>query len=105
MLQEAANEEDKSGVPLDAILLVGDMCRHGLAADVGTPEDETNWGLMKYTMAEVMTYVKEAFPSTPLIPVIGNNDVEYHDQAPTAEDKEMYYSDLWEIWFTNITAN
>ena len=31
VLQEAANEEEKSGEPIDAILLIGDLCKHGLA--------------------------------------------------------------------------
>lgn len=105
MLQEAAAEEKKSGDAITAIFLVGDLCKHGLAVDLGTPEDETNWGLMKYTMQEVITAIKETFPDTPILPVVGNNDVEYHDQAPSADIKASYYADLWEIWFKNVTAN
>ena len=56
------------------------MCRHGLAADVGATEN--NWELMKYTMREAIKAMVAAFPDVPIIPVIGNNDVIYHDQAP-----------------------
>lgn len=31
VLQEAAKEEAASGTPIDAILLIGDLCKHGLA--------------------------------------------------------------------------
>ena len=60
---------------------------------------------MKQTMIEVMTAIKTAFPDVPILPVIGNNDVAYHDQAPDPEIKEGYYDDMWEILFKNVTAN
>lgn len=56
---------------------------------------------MRQVFQEIMT----AFPDIPIIPVVGNNDVVYHDQAPTAENKEAYYTALWEIWFENVPAN
>lgn len=77
VLQEAADEESKSGDPIDAILLLGDLCRHGLA--VPTNATETNWPLMKYTMQEAMKAIVKAFPDVPILPVLGNNDVVYHD--------------------------
>jgi hypothetical protein len=53
----------------------------------------------------VYAQIVEVFPDTPVITAIGNNDVEYHDQAPTTEDKESYYSDLWELMYENVPAN
>ena len=46
-----------------------------------------------------------AFPDTPILPVIGNNDVVFHDQAPKTDFKEEYYTDLWKIMFTDVPAN
>ena len=71
----------------------------------GIPLDQTNWEIMKLTMIEVITSIKTAFPTVPILPVVGNNDVIYHDQAPNDDVKSMYYDDLWEIWFKNVTAN
>ena len=50
VLQEAAFKEKESGVKIEAILLVGDLVRHHLAAKEGSPTNQ--WGLMKYTMRE-----------------------------------------------------
>ena len=77
VLQEAAHEEARSGTHIDAILLIGDLCKHGLAVDIDA--DKTNWDLMKYTMREVLKAITKAFPGIPILPVIGNNDVIYHD--------------------------
>jgi len=105
VLSEAANEESKSGVPIEAILLIGDLCRHGMAADIGAPKSETEWPLMKYTMTEAFAAIQRAFPDVPILPVIGNNDVVYHDQAPETSFKEEYYSDLWALMFEDVPAN
>ena len=102
VLQEAAEAE--KGEKIDAILLIGDMCRHGLAADVGATEN--NWEMMKYTMREALKAIVAAFPDVPIVPVIGNNDVVYHDQAPLpGNDHTQYYSDTWSIFFKEVPAN
>ena len=77
VLWEASLEESKSDDAIDAILLVGDLCRHHLAVEVGAKEN--NWGLMKETMKEAIRALVDAFPNIPILPVIGNNDVPYHD--------------------------
>ena len=43
---------------------------------------------MKTTMIEVITAIKTNFPGIPILPVIGNNDVVYHDMAPNRKIKE-----------------
>ena len=77
VLWEASLEESKSDDDIDAILLIGDLCRHHLAAPVGAKEN--SWELMKYTMKEAIKPIVAAFPDIPILPVIGNNDVPYHD--------------------------
>ena len=103
VLQEAASEEKQSGISIDAILLIGDLCKHGLAVNAGSTT--TNWELMKYTMSVAIDAIEDAFPDIPILPVIGNNDVIYHDQAPSEAIKDMYYEELWELMFENVAAN
>lgn len=103
VLSEASKKENESGDKIEAILLVGDLCRHHLAANEGSPTNQ--WELMKYTMREAIKPIIAAFPDIPILPVVGNNDVPYHDQAPTEEQEDWYYGDLWEIWFEEVPAN
>ena len=56
-------------------------------------------------MREVFKPLVAAFPDIPILPVVGNNDVPYHDQAPTADQEDWYYGDLWDIWFKEVPAN
>ena len=77
--------------------------KHGVAVPIDSTT--TNEGLMLETMRQVFQEIMTAFPDIPIIPVVGNNDVVYHDQAPTVENHEAYYTALWEIWFENVPAN
>ena len=52
-----------------------------------------------------MDALVRAFPDIPIIPVVGNNDVPFHDQAPTDEQRSWYYTDLWQLWFEDVPAN
>lgn len=52
-----------------------------------------------------MAAIVSFFPDIPILPVIGNNDVVYHDQAPTADQKASFYSDLLSMWFEAVPAN
>ena len=79
-MSEAAKLENDSSGPIEAILLVGDLNKHGLATKNFTlPLEDTDWETMKTTMIEVITAIKTNFPTVPILPVIGNNDVVYHD--------------------------
>ena len=103
VLSEAAADEKKSGDSIEAILLLGDLCKHGLAVEIDA--EETNWELMKYTIQMAINSIVDAFPDVPILPVLGNNDVVYHDQAPAGTFKDEYYSELWEIMFEGVAAN
>lgn len=102
VLDKAAKEVKDSGVKLDAILLVGDLCMHGLSSSSDT---DPNWPLQIYTMGVVMDSIQNAFPGIIILPVIGNNDVQYHNQAPNSTDSVSYYADMWEIYVTNVAEN
>ena len=69
--------------------MIGDLCKHGLAVKIGSAQ--TNWDMMKYTMQVAIQAIEDAFPGIPILPVIGNNDVMYHDQAPSIGLKDEYY--------------
>lgn len=53
ILANAAMEEQKKGNTIDAILLIGDLVCHGLAADPAS-NTTTYWTLQKQTMTYVM---------------------------------------------------
>ena len=44
-------------------------------------------------------------PDTPVFLALGNNDSKYHDNAPFKEDKEEFYSFLYDLWFKDFPAN
>jgi len=69
---------------LDAVLLSGDFVVHGLSA---RESKESDWPAMKQTIQAVVTKVTQKFPTSYIIPCIGNNDVEQHYQAPQPENK------------------
>ena len=60
-----------------------------MAAEIDSPTN--NWDQMLITMHEAIQAIVTAFPDVPILPVIGNNDVIYHDQAPKATEKDTYY--------------
>lgn len=103
VLSEAADIESKTGEAPEAILLMGDMCKHGLAVQIDS--ETNNWDIMKKTMREAIRVIVENFPSVPILPVLGNNDVVYHDQAPGSNFKDEFYGQLWEIMFEEVAAN
>ena len=71
------------------------MCKHGMAVEEGVPLSETNWEAMQETVQFAVNAIVKAFPTVPILPVIGNNDVIYHDQAPDPTIKQQYYDTLW----------
>jgi hypothetical protein len=77
VLSEAADEEAKTGEPIEAILLMGDLCKHGMAVEINAKQN--NWDLMKFTIKTAISAIETYFPTVPILPVLGNNDVVFHD--------------------------
>ena len=48
-----------------------------MAVEAGSKDN--NWEQMKLTMTTAIGAIESAFPNTIILPVIGNNDVVYHD--------------------------
>ena len=83
--------------PIDAVLIGGDFVVHGLS---NSDPNFGNWPIMKDVLRAVINSVQTKFPGVPIISAIGNNDVLNHYQAPGNESqKELFYGDLFDIWF------
>lgn len=104
VLQNAKETAQSKGISYTAIILPGDQVKHGLAS-YNTTVPNPEWPLMLYTMQEVLALISSYFPTTPILPSVGNNDVYYHDLAPAAENATQYYGDLWNYWFEQVPAN
>lgn len=75
-------------------------------ASYDTSAPNPNWSTMLLTFEKVMSVISSKFPTTPILPAIGNNDCYYHDLAPEpGQNSTMYYGELYEIFFANISAN
>lgn len=63
---------------INAILMNGDLVKHGGAIYDKNPTDEKlkdAWQKIKVTIRQVMKISRERFPNIPILPSIGNNDV------------------------------
>jgi hypothetical protein len=49
--------------------------------------------------------IAKAFPTTPLLFSIGNNDLMVHNQAPSQSSQAAYYQELKQIFFDEVQAN
>ena len=66
------------------------------------------WTNLKEIITADMTNLRNKFPNKILLPTIGNNDVIVHNSVPcTDEMAELYYSELFNIWFNkdNLPPN
>jgi hypothetical protein len=41
----------------------------------------------------------------PIIPTMGNNDMLNHYKSPSEDQKELFYGDLYDIWFANTSES
>jgi hypothetical protein len=56
-------------------------------------------------MGNVTERLAEAFPNKIVLNSIGNNDVWQHNNAPRTDEKEAYYTDMWNVWFEGNAKN
>ena len=91
----------------DYIIVNGDLIAHGIAQDAPSKGiyQKDLYQLLKDTHTKVQQLFKQYFPDTPVFLTLGNNDSKYHDNAPFKEDKEEFYSFLFDLWFNNFPAN
>jgi Icc-related predicted phosphoesterase len=103
VLGDAKYYYDVAGDKIDAVMIAGDFVVHGLS---NSDPNFGNWPEMKRVIKAIIDSVIAKFPGVPIIPSIGNNDVLNHYQAPKNQSqKELFYGDLFNIWFSNVPAN
>ena len=104
LVEEVTDHALKNQQNLSAVLLNGDFVKHkvALSPDQNATDQQMNqtWETIKSNMKITLDLMRRKFPELPILPVIGNNDVIVHDQMPcSAEWKERYFSELFELWF------
>lgn len=102
VLQDAVSCQNDQADPLDLIMVSGDFVMHGISAK---PGQDTQVPLMKETVIEGVNRLTTAFPEVPLLIGFGNNDVIYHNAVPQNDVREEFYAEVFDMWFTNVTAN
>ena len=90
--------------PLDFIVVPGDIVAHGLSLDDKDPT-VGNYELLKKVIQTVSEYFAKYFPNTVIIPTLGNNDCKYHYQGLNLEDRDEFYSSLFDSWFGILPKN
>ena len=89
---------------IDFLLIPGDLVVHGVPLDPTDPS-KGNYALLKETIKEVSATVSQYFPNALVLPSFGNNDPKYHYMALNNEDKQEYFSFVYDAWFTHMSGN
>ena len=100
-LSHTYDKADPNSPAIDAIIVSGDFVVHGLSSK---NLSVSNWPQQKVIIQQVLDSISLRFPGVPLIPNIGNNDAINHYQAPNGTNKELFYSDLYTMWFSNYSS-
>lgn len=82
---------------IDAVLVTGDFVVHGLAQK---DFRYSNWTLQKPIIKDVIQAISAELPGVPIVSTIGNNDVINHYQAPNGTNHDLFYNDLFKLWFS-----
>lgn len=64
-----------------------------------------HYATLKKTHATVQQFFTQAFPNTPVIYNMGNNDTLFHNQPTYQNDRADFYSFLYKLWFENHAPN
>ena len=86
---------------IDAVLVSGDFVVHGLAQK---DFRYSNWTLQKPIIQDVIQEISAELPGVPIVSTMGNNDVINHYQAPNGTNHDMFYNDLYKLWFSQNPA-
>lgn len=89
----------------DLIFLPGDFVAHGFSQDIAGNFSAMKYEILKEVLKKTFYQVSQSYPDAFLLPAIGNNDVKFHYQVPTLQDKKEYYELLFETWFENNPKN
>ena len=98
-------EKVNSDEPVEYILLTGDIIMHKLALSPGEEDDPARYNLLKSIHAQAQELFTEFFPDIPVFLSFGNNDCKWHDNAAFQEEKNEFYSYMFDLWFSKHPAN
>ena len=90
---------DRFGEP-DIIFLTGDLNAHYTAMVVDSPLDEdSTYSLLISQHAGINHILTKHIPNAIILPALGNNDSEFHDNPEPTSDSEWFYEYLYHLWF------
>lgn len=99
--------EVKSKYPdIEMIILGGDLIAHNLyKLNIINETKQINKELFKETHKKVFYLIKEFFPNTIILPILGNNDNYEHYQTPSESSRKEQFNFLQKLYFKNDDSN
>ena len=88
---------------VDVLLVTGDHIAHHQSPHLGK-EQPGDWAKIQANLEAASDLLRKNFPELLVLMNIGNNDG-YHDQGPREEQKDEFYSYLYDLWFTQHPGN
>lgn len=85
----------------DFILILGDFIGHftsNYISESGILNQTLNQELIRQSHKSIANLLTHYFPSTQIIPSIGNNDAYKNYKVPQGKDHEDYFNFLYELW-------
>ena len=89
----------------DILIAPGDFVAHQYCKKGKSKEESDKYETLKKTISSVASLLRDSFPNSLLLPSMGNNDPEYHYQVPTVNNKNEYYSFVYDAWFKSKELN
>jgi len=109
VLVEAMFEKMRSeyGGNLDVILVLGDMVGHNYAdeLDPEKPNPHADYDDLLEILETLGFLLRDYFPESITLPVIGNNDCKYHYMPEFGHTKAAYYDMLFKQYFLDHPVN
>ena len=67
--------------------------------------DTETYSLLLAAHSGIMSILSEKFPDTLILPALGNNDSEFHDNPIPNNDSFFFYDYLYNLWFRFMPGN
>ena len=84
---------------IDLLFMPGDFIGHAIPLAAGKPFDPSKYTYLKQVHTTISDLLAKYLPNTLIIPTLGNNDFIYHYQSPFAEQRDDFFTFLWQNWF------
>jgi predicted phosphodiesterase len=90
---------------LDVLIITGDIVGHTYSQDLNGPYNPASYATLMQVHKNFSTLFAKEFPQTLLLPTFGNNDFQFHYQAPNVTDRQAFYSSIYNNWFVDNAFN